>query len=67
MTVDPHQENEIISRWKNGQGIRAISRDLALGRYVISRIIARHVARTACSPKAAAATSLGSVRITRKD
>lgn len=66
MTVDPQQENEIISRWKNGQGIRAISRDLSLGRYVISRIIARHVARTASSPQATVATSLGPVRGTRK-
>ena len=66
MTVDPHQENEIISRWKNGQGIRAISRDLSLGRSVISRIIAQHLARTSSSQQATAATSLEPVRRTRK-
>ena len=46
MNVSPAQENEIISRWKSGQGIRSISRELELGRYVISRVIAEHQART---------------------
>jgi transposase len=71
MTIDPHQENEIISRWKNGQGIRAISRDLSLGRYVISRIIAQHLARTGSGQPATVAatqglTALGPVGFTRK-
>lgn len=46
MKASPIQENEIISRWTNNQGIRSISRDMMLGRHVISRVIAQHVAQT---------------------
>lgn len=46
MKPSPSQENEIISRWTSGQGIRSISRDTSISRHVISRIIAQHVART---------------------
>lgn len=66
MKIDPHQENEIISRWKNGQGIRAISRDLSLSRHVISRIIAQHLARTSSSQATIAAPTVNPVRIGRK-
>jgi hypothetical protein len=60
MNVSAVQENEIISRFKNGQGIRAISRDMSLGRYVISRVIAQHVARTSLwVMKTAGLTTLG--------
>ena len=46
MTIDSQQENEIVSRWKNGQSMRAIARDMVLGRAVISRVIAEHQVRT---------------------
>ncbi len=46
MKPSPAQDNEIISRWTSGQGIRSISRDTLISRHVISRIIAQHVART---------------------
>jgi len=46
MKPSPTQENEIVSRWTSGQGIRSISRDMMLGRHVISRVIAQHVAQT---------------------
>lgn len=62
MSVSPAQENEIISRWTNGQGIRSISRDISLGRFVISRVIAQHQARTSSTSQ-----SIGTPkRITRK-
>ncbi len=66
MKVDPHQENEIISRWKNGQSQRAISRDLSLSRHVISRVIAQHLAKTQAADPTAGAVDLGPVRFTRK-
>lgn len=44
MSTPPDRENEIISRWKNGQGIRSISREMGVGRYVVTRLIAMHVA-----------------------
>jgi hypothetical protein len=61
MSVSPAQENEIISRWTSGQGIRSISRDMSLGRYVIARVIAEHQARTS-SPSPV----IGPKPITRK-
>ena len=72
MKVDPHQENEIISRWKNGQSMRAISRDLLLGRHVILRVVREHLRQTqppsqTQSPSpAAAAVKHGPVHFTRK-
>jgi len=61
MSVSPTQENEIISRWTSGQGIRSIARDISLGRYVIARVIAEHRARTS-SPSPV----IGPKPITRK-
>ena len=76
MKVDPHQENEIISRWKNGQSMRAISRDLSRGRHVIMRVVREHHRQTQTpdasqtpsqppDPESATA-KLGPVRFTRK-
>ena len=64
MNISATQENEIISRWKNRQGIRAISRDMSLGRYVVARIIAQHQARTSSSQETLATPTQS--RIARK-
>ena len=67
MKTSPSQENKIISLWKNGQGIRSISRDMSLGRYVVWRVIARHVARTSTEQPAVASDQPRIVRKTKLD
>ena len=62
MKISPAQENEIVSRWTGGQTVRAIGRDMSLGRYVISRVIAQHQA----SRSVPAPTIKAPKRITRK-
>lgn len=66
MSIDPLQRNDIISRWKNKQSIRAIARELGLGRDAVTRAIHRHVGQTesACQPSLPA--SLGDIPHTRK-
>ena len=64
MNIDPQQENEIISRWKNGQSVRGIARDLGLSRNVAASKVRQHLAQTGES--SSAATSIGPVRVTRK-
>ena len=66
MNIDPLQKNDIISRWKNGQRLRAISRDLQLGRHVIARVIRQHLAQTQSTNPASLPASFGEVRFTRK-
>ncbi len=67
MSISPTQENEIISRWKNGQGIRAIARDMSLGRYVISRIVAQHAAKTGSQQSVAVSVEPRIARKTKLD
>jgi len=66
VSIPPDRENELISRWKSGQGIRSISRETGVGRYVVTRLIAQHVARTEAAPQTAAATKVPAERIARK-
>jgi transposase len=66
MTIDSQQKNEVISRWKNGQSLRGIARDMALGRHGISRVIAEHLAQTGASPPDASAATKKLLRIPRR-
>lgn len=66
MKVDPRQENEIISRWKNGQSMRAISSGLSLGRHVISRVVRQHLAQTQTTEPTPGRVAIGPARLTRK-
>ena len=66
MNVDPLQKNDIVWRWKNGLSIRAISRELGLGRHVIARVIGQHVLQTESVDVAVRPVSLGPIRLTRK-
>lgn len=67
MKITPAQENEVISRWTSGQGIRSISRDMSLGRYVISRIVAQHTARTSAQPSVPISVPPRIIRKTKLD
>ncbi len=70
MSTDPLQKNDIISRWKNKQSIRAIARDLGLGRYAVARVVHQHLKQTEsadnAADNAAPPASFGNVRLTRK-
>lgn len=66
MNVDPVQKNDIVWRWKNGLSIRAISRELRLGRHVIVRVISQHVSQTEAVDVPSQPASLGPIRLTRK-
>ena len=66
MNVDPLQKNDIISRWKNGHSMRAIARELGLGRHVIARVISQHASQTESVDAASRPASLGPIRHTRK-
>ena len=74
MSTDPLQKNDIISRWKNKQSIRAIARDLGLGRYAVARVVHQHLKQTEsadnatdnATDNAAPPASFGNVPLTRK-
>jgi transposase len=66
MSTDHLQKNEIISRWKNKQTVRAIARDLGLGRYVVARVIHLHLRQTESADKTSPPASFGNVPLTRK-
>jgi transposase len=66
MNIDPYQKNDIISRWKNKQSIRAIARDLGLGRDAVARVVHQHRNQTESSDKEIPPASLGNVPLTRK-
>ncbi len=64
MNVDPVKKNDIIWRWKNGLSIRAISRELRLGRHVIARAsLATHVSQTEAVDVPSQPASLGPIRL----
>lgn len=65
MNIDPQQHNDIISRWKNGQSIRAISKEVGVGRHVITRMVGKHMQQTLAADDLRPA-SLGPIRFTRK-
>jgi transposase len=64
--LDPLQKNDIVSRWKNGHSLRAISRELGLGRHVVARVISQHALQTESADAASRPASLGPIRLTRK-
>ena len=66
MSIDPLQRNDIIYRWKNQQSIRAIARELSLGRDAVARVIRRHVVQTQSPDAPSTPASLGTPRHTRK-
>ena len=66
MNLEPLQKNDIVSRWKNGLSMRAISRELGLGRHVITRVISQHVLQTESVDAPSRPASLGPIRLTRK-
>jgi len=66
MTIDSLQKNDVISRWKNGQSIRAIAKDLQLGRHVVAGVIRQHVSQTQSTVPASPPACFGPVRFTRK-
>ena len=66
MSVDPLQKNDIISRWKNKQSIRAIARELGLGRYVVAGVVNRHLKQTQSTDQPSLPGSLGPIALTRK-
>ncbi|MCA9160155.1 MAG: hypothetical protein KDA72_17595, partial [Planctomycetales bacterium] len=66
MKIDPLQKNDIVTRWKSGQSIRAISRELGLGRHVIASVISQHVSQTQAVDAPSRPASLGPIRLTRK-
>lgn len=66
MSIEPLHKNDIISRWKNGQSLRAIARDLELGRDAVSRVVRRHQAETGETDCSTPPASLGPVPLTRK-
>ena len=73
MNIDPIQKNDIISRWKNKQSIRAIARDLGLGRDAVARIVHKHLKQTGSSTNSESPTnsevrpaSFGDIPLTRK-
>jgi transposase len=66
MNIDPAQQNDIVTRWKNGQSMRAIASELGLGRHVITRVIRQHVLQTDSADATARPTSLGPPKFTRK-
>lgn len=66
MSIDPYQVNDIISRWKNKQSIRAIARDLGLGRDAVARVVQQHRDQTESSDEEVPPASFGNVPFTRK-
>lgn len=66
MSIDPLQRNDIISRWKSKQSIRAITRELSLGRDAVARVIRRHVAQTQTTGLPSVPGSMGDIPHTRK-
>jgi transposase len=66
MNLDPLQKNDIIWRWKSGQPMRAIARDLQLSRHGIASVIRQYLTLTQGSNEPAHPASLGPVPVTRK-
>lgn len=66
MNIDPLTKNDIISRWKNKQSIRGISRDIQIGREVIARVIREHVAQTQAIDSESSPACFGPLKLTRK-
>ena len=66
MTIDSLQKNDVISRWKNGQSIRAIAKDLQLGRHVVAGVVRQHLTQTQSTDPASRPACFGEVRFTRK-
>lgn len=50
--------NDVVQRWRNGQSIRSISREVGLSRYAVARLLAAHQ-RGSQSAASDASTSLG--------
>jgi transposase len=66
MNIDPQIKNDIVIRWKNGQSLRGIARDLQLGRNTVAGVIRKHAIQTQASPSDAPPARLGPVRLTRR-
>ena len=66
MSIDPYQVNDIISRWKNKQSIRAIARDVGLGRDAVARVVQQHRDQTESLDEETPPASLGKGAFTRK-
>lgn len=66
MNDDPQTINEIISHWRNKQPMRAIARELGVGRALVKRVIARHVKETRSTDADRPPSSLGGVPLVRK-
>ena len=66
MSIDPLQTNDIISRWKNKQSVRAIARELGLGRYVVAGVVNRYLGQTTATDQPSLPASLGPIALTRK-
>ena len=66
MNVDPLQINDIISRFKNGQSVRAISRELGVGRHRVASCIRQHQVQTQSLDTTSPPASLGPLPLTRK-
>ena len=66
MNVDPLQINDIISRFKNGQSVRAISRELGVGRHRVASCIRQHQVQTQALDTTSPPASLGPLPLTRK-
>lgn len=65
MNIDPLAKNDIISRWKNMQSVRGISRDTQIGREVIARVIREHVAQTQSIDSQSPSACFGPLKLTR--
>lgn len=61
LSIDPLQRNDIIWRWKNKQSIRAIARELSLGRDAVARVIHRYLRETESTGEPSLPASLGVV------
>ena len=64
--IDSLQTNDVISRWKNGQSIRAIAKDLQLGRHVVAGVVRQHLSQTQSTDPVSRPACFGEVRFTRK-
>lgn len=66
MNDDPRTVNEIISRWHSNQSMRAMARELGIGRVFVKRVITDHVRKTRNTNADSPPSSLGGAPLVRK-
>ena len=64
--IDSLQTNDVISRRKNGQSIRAIAKTSELGRQGVARVVRQHLSQIQSADPNSRPACFGEVRFTRK-